>query len=95
MEGGSSACAHKKWIPNTFLYELLAETLPRCFQRECSPYPPFASEFINFSRSYGIFPHFAETSDRSNCLFFLFLFSAKVAGLLEFINKISPQNFSI
>ena len=35
-----------------------------------SPYSPSASEFINFSRSYGIFPHFAETSDRSNCPFF-------------------------
>ena len=32
-----------------------------------------AAKFINFSRSYGIFPHFAETSDRSNYLFFFFL----------------------
>ena len=32
-------------------------------------------------------------ADRFNCVFFFFL--ATVAGLLGFINEMSPQNFSI
>ena len=91
--------SHKKWIPNTFLDELLAEIFPRCFRRECQSYIPVAAEFIKFSRSYGNFPHFAETSNPSNFLFFwgVFVQRSRTCWCLS-INrrpKISASNSSI
>ena len=70
MHGWALPCHTKSGFrtPPSTSYRL--KFLPRCFRRECQPYIPVATEFIIFLRSYGIFPHFAETSDPSNFLFF-------------------------
>ena len=86
-------------ISPTFLDEFLAESLPRCFPRECQPYIPFVTEFINFLRSYGVFPHIAETSNPSNFLFFNFFGGQRSRAccflLIKCRPKISASNSSI
>ena len=49
-----------------------------------------AAVFIKFSRSYGIFPVFAETSDRSYLMFFFFpLCTINHVGRVDGINVVS------